>query len=82
MHTCHPKIWVTRTEAKVNLLFPRHEMLTLTLPGSPKKFFPVKKRICLAITEPDAGSDVAAFAIEVVLISNGKHYKVSGQKKV
>lgn len=40
------------------------------------------KRICLAITEPDAGSDVAALATVAVLTPDGRHYKVSGQKKV
>ncbi|CZR68031.1 uncharacterized protein PAC_17930 [Phialocephala subalpina] len=36
----------------------------------------------LAITEPDAGSDVSALATEAVLTRDGKSYKVSGQKKV
>ncbi|KAH7089244.1 acyl-CoA dehydrogenase [Paraphoma chrysanthemicola] len=39
------------------------------------------KRICLAITEPEAGSDVAQICTEAVLTPDGRHYKVSGQKK-
>tara|TARA_R110002060_G_scaffold41130_1_gene52598 strand:+ start:318 stop:527 length:210 start_codon:yes stop_codon:yes gene_type:complete len=47
-----------------------------------REVFSGQKRLCLAITEPDAGSDVAALATEAVLTSDGKHYKVNGQKKV
>ncbi|CAL3968969.1 hypothetical protein PZA11_004911 [Diplocarpon coronariae] len=39
------------------------------------------KRICLAITEPDAGSDVANLGCEAVLTEDGKHYIVNGEKK-
>lgn len=39
------------------------------------------KRICLAVTEPDYGSDVANIACEAVLSEDGKHYIVNGQKK-
>ena len=39
------------------------------------------KRICLAITEPDAGSDVANLTCEAKLTEDGKHYIVSGEKK-
>src|SRR4051794_3520416 len=39
------------------------------------------KRICLAITEPDAGSDVANVACEAKLSEDGKHYIVNGEKK-
>ncbi|KAH8761501.1 putative acyl-CoA dehydrogenase [Hyaloscypha sp. PMI_1271] len=39
------------------------------------------KRICLAITEPDAGSDVANLGCEAVLSEDGKHYIVNGEKK-
>ncbi|KAL5320425.1 hypothetical protein ACEPPN_011229 [Leptodophora sp. 'Broadleaf-Isolate-01'] len=47
-----------------------------------KEVFSGQKRLCLAITEPDAGSDVAALATEAILTPDGKHYKVNGQKKV
>jgi len=39
------------------------------------------KRICLAITEPDAGSDVANITCEAKLTEDGKHYIVNGAKK-
>lgn len=39
------------------------------------------KRICLAVTEPDAGSDVANIGCEAVLSKDGKHYIVNGEKK-
>lgn len=67
--------------------------VTLVMPailknGSPdvrerisKEVFSGQKRLCLAITEPDAGSDVAALATEAVLTADGKHYRVNGQKK-
>lgn len=37
-----------------------------------------EKRICLAITEPDAGSDVANLTCEAKLTEDGKHYIVNG----
>jgi alkylation response protein AidB-like acyl-CoA dehydrogenase len=37
-----------------------------------------EKRICLAITEPDAGSDVANLTCEAKLSEDGKHYIVNG----
>lgn len=40
-----------------------------------------KKRICIAITEPDAGSDVANITTTARKSADGKHYIVSGQKK-
>jgi alkylation response protein AidB-like acyl-CoA dehydrogenase len=40
-----------------------------------------EKRICLAITEPDAGSDVANLTCEAKLSDDGKHYIVNGEKK-
>ncbi|KAH8702991.1 acyl-CoA dehydrogenase/oxidase [Phaeosphaeriaceae sp. PMI808] len=40
-----------------------------------------EKRICLAVTEPDAGSDVASLACEAKLSEDGKHYIVNGEKK-
>lgn len=39
------------------------------------------KRICLAITEPDAGSDVANLTCEAKLTEDGKYYIVNGEKK-
>lgn len=39
------------------------------------------KRICLAITEPFVGSDVAGLKCRAVKSADGKHYIVSGVKK-
>jgi acyl-CoA dehydrogenase len=39
------------------------------------------KRICIAITEPSAGSDVANIAASAKKTADGKHYIVNGQKK-
>jgi len=40
-----------------------------------------EKIICLAITEPSAGSDVANLKSEAKLTPDGKHYVVNGEKK-
>ncbi|KPM42946.1 hypothetical protein AK830_g3622 [Neonectria ditissima] len=40
-----------------------------------------KSRIALAITEPDAGSDVRGLQTEAVLSEDGSHFIVNGQKK-
>ena len=40
-----------------------------------------EKVICLAITEPYAGSDVANIQCEAKLSADGKHYIVNGEKK-
>ncbi|KAI1421972.1 putative acyl-CoA dehydrogenase [Xylaria sp. FL1777] len=40
-----------------------------------------KKRCCIAITEPDAGSDVANITTTAVKSSCGKYYIVNGTKK-
>ncbi|MCJ1364641.1 hypothetical protein MMC16_003755 [Acarospora aff. strigata] len=40
-----------------------------------------KKRICIAITEPGAGSDVANIQTTAVKTEDGKHYIVNGTKK-
>lgn len=39
-------------------------------------------RIALAVTEPDAGSDVAGLQTEAKLSDDGSHFIVNGQKKV
>lgn len=50
-----------------------------------KRFLPDlltgKKRICLAITEPRAGSDVSGLGTTAELTKDGKHYIVNGEKK-
>ena len=40
-----------------------------------------KKRVCLAITEPSGGSDVAGVLTTAKLSADGSHYIVSGVKK-
>lgn len=40
-----------------------------------------KKRTCIAITEPGAGSDVANIATTAVKTPDGKHYIINGTKK-
>eukprot|EP01116_Phalansterium_solitarium_P001627 TRINITY_DN1143_c0_g1_i2.p1 TRINITY_DN1143_c0_g1~~TRINITY_DN1143_c0_g1_i2.p1 ORF type:complete len:561 (+),score=188.87 TRINITY_DN1143_c0_g1_i2:96-1778(+) len=40
-----------------------------------------EKTICLNITEPYAGSDVAGIQCEAVKTADGKHYIVNGEKK-
>jgi acyl-CoA dehydrogenase len=44
-------------------------------------FLTCKKRMCIAITEPDAGSDVANITTTAVKTPDGKHYIVNGMKK-
>lgn len=38
-----------------------------------------KKRICIAITEPSAGSDVANIATTAKKTADGKHYIINGE---
>lgn len=40
-----------------------------------------ERRSCIAITEPDAGSDVAGITTTAVKSADGKHYVVNGTKK-
>ncbi|EAU30192.1 conserved hypothetical protein [Aspergillus terreus NIH2624] len=40
-----------------------------------------KKRACIAITEPGAGSDVANISTTAVKSPDGKHYIINGEKK-
>ena len=40
-----------------------------------------KKRICIAITEPEAGSDVANIQTTAEKTPDGQHYIVNGTKK-
>ncbi|KAK0725437.1 acyl-CoA dehydrogenase/oxidase [Lasiosphaeris hirsuta] len=57
--------------------FGKKPLLDRILPG----ILNGDKRICLAITEPDAGSDVANLSCEAKLSEDGKHYIVNGEKK-
>ncbi len=40
-----------------------------------------KKRVCIAITEPTSGSDVAGTSTTAIKTKDGKHYVVNGIKK-
>ena len=40
-----------------------------------------EKIICLAITEPSAGSDVANIVTEAKKSTDGRHYILNGEKK-
>lgn len=40
-----------------------------------------RKRTCIAITEPDAGSDVANITTTAIKTKDGKHYIINGTKK-
>ncbi|VZH88570.1 unnamed protein product [Fusarium fujikuroi] len=57
--------------------FGKKELKDRIMPG----ILSGEKRICLAITEPDAGSDVANLTCEAKLSEDGKHYIVNGEKK-
>ncbi|KAJ9633827.1 uncharacterized protein PV06_05668 [Exophiala oligosperma] len=57
--------------------YGKKELVNRILPG----ILSGDKRICLAITEPDAGSDVANLTCEAKLTEDGKHFIVNGEKK-
>lgn len=59
------------------VLFGSDELKKKVLPG----ILAGDKRICLAITEPDAGSDVGAISCDAKLTEDGKHFIVNGEKK-
>ncbi|EFW17827.1 hypothetical protein D8B26_004837 [Coccidioides posadasii str. Silveira] len=59
------------------LKFGNKEVVKRVVPG----ILSGDKRICLAITEPDAGSDVSNLTCEAKLTPDGKHYIVNGEKK-
>lgn len=57
--------------------FATEKVRKRVLPG----LFAGEKRICLCITEPDAGSDVAGLKTTAKLSEDGTHYIVNGVKK-
>lgn len=59
------------------LSFGSEELQARFLP----ELLPGKKRCCIAITEPHAGSDVANIKTTAHKSSDGKHYIVNGEKK-
>lgn len=59
-------------------MFGRKQVVDRVLPG----ILEGDKRICLAITEPDGGSDVgAALKCEAKKTPDGKYFIVNGEKK-
>lgn len=60
-------------------------LLKFASPQLQSKIFPEilsgEKRICLAVTEPDAGSDVRGIKTTAEKTQDGKHYIVNGEKK-
>lgn len=60
-------------------------MLAFGSPALQEKFLPdmltSKVRSCIAITEPDAGSDVANITTTAEKSADGKHYIINGEKK-
>ena len=59
------------------LRYGNPDLVKRTMPG----ILSGEKRICLAITEPDGGSDVANLTCEAKLTEDGKHFIVNGEKK-
>ena len=57
--------------------FGRKELKDRIVPG----ILTGEKRICLCITEPDAGSDVANLTCEAKKTPDGKHYIVNGESR-
>lgn len=66
---CLPKV-----EFDFNMLMAASRIFPEVLSG--------QKRICLAITEPDAGSDVRNITTTAEKTADGKHYIVNGEKKM
>ncbi|KAK5031969.1 hypothetical protein LTS07_004590 [Exophiala sideris] len=60
-------------------------ILNFGSPALQEKFLPQlltgKARTCIAITEPQAGSDVANIQTTAVKSADGKHYVINGEKK-
>ncbi|KAI9216893.1 acyl-CoA dehydrogenase/oxidase [Blastocladiella britannica] len=59
------------------IMFGSEELKQKVLPGC----YLGEKNICLSITEPHAGSDVANIKTEARLTPDGKHYILNGEKK-
>lgn len=59
-----------------------HNTLTASMGSVVHDILSGKSRIALAITEPDAGSDVRGLQTEAKLSDDGKHLVINGNKKV
>lgn len=86
----HPTIWVGKAEANVsvgsclptNKITENCSLLLTTMVSVIPGLLRGKSRIALAVTEPDAGSDVAGLQTEAKISEDGKHLIINGQKKV
>lgn len=71
--------------AFVGLVVGAPPLKTYASPALQAKILPEilsgQKRICLAITEPSAGSDVRNITTTAEKTADGKHYIVNGEKK-
>ncbi|KAJ4365121.1 hypothetical protein N0V83_008739 [Neocucurbitaria cava] len=69
----------------IGLVVGAPPLLKYGSPSLQRKIFPEilsgEKRICLAVTEPDAGSDVRNITTSAVKTPDGTHYVVNGEKK-
>lgn len=69
----------------VGMAFGVPPILKFGSPQLQERFIPDllrgKKRACIAITEPDAGSDVANIQTSAIKSKDGKHYIINGTKK-
>lgn len=82
-NSCIAQIWVGEAAANVGMgsdsqllkaVLNKNSVLDDVLSGN--------SRIALAITEPDAGSDVRGLKTEAVLSDDGARLIINGQKKV
>ncbi|KAI9727568.1 MAG: hypothetical protein M1828_006510 [Chrysothrix sp. TS-e1954] len=81
----HSGISGPSTSLTVGFAFGVPPLLKFGSPSLKSTFLPDlltgRRRICIAITEPDAGSDVANISTTATKTPDGTHYLVSGMKK-
>lgn len=80
MHASNSKTRFIRAANKAIQSLPKHFQL-LRISRIAKEVLSNGKRLCLAVTEPDAGSDVRHITTEAILSPDGKYYTINGQKK-
>jgi hypothetical protein len=80
--TSHPKIWIREAPADVINLFHCQATAFNLLNRVVHSILSGHSRIALAITEPDAGSDVQGLQTEAQVSESGTHFIINGQKKV
>lgn len=87
MYPCLAEIWIRKNSTDVSSLepiHPRHDNNDDEF-DAPSVVYEVlcgKSRIALAITEPDAGSDVKGLQTEARLSEDGAYLIINGHKKV